>query len=167
VWASTTKPSEIPTVPDREGPLLSYLIGRLDRAVRNRLNEALDPFDLSIPQFSTLSVLKRRPGLSNAQLARRALILPQSMIQVIVGLEDRGLVVRAPDASNSRILRATLTDQGEALLDRAERSTRELETQLVAAVGQEDDVERVAVILQRWANVLNSPEDSGTSRSAD
>jgi DNA-binding MarR family transcriptional regulator len=86
---------------DSDRPLLSYLIGRLDRAIRNGLNEVLAPYELSIPQFTPLSVLKRRPGLSNAQLARRALILPQSMIQVITGLEARGLVQRAPSRRTS------------------------------------------------------------------
>jgi hypothetical protein len=50
----------------------------------------LAPFELSIPQFTTSSVLRRRPGLSNAQLARRALILPQSMIQVIAVTYEKG-----------------------------------------------------------------------------
>src|SRR3984957_17295663 len=77
-------------------PLLSYTVGRLDRAIRQVLREILAPHELSVPQFTTLSVIKRRPGLSNAQLARRALILPQSMIQVIAELESRDLVKRTP-----------------------------------------------------------------------
>ena len=147
---------------DSEEPLLSYLVGRLDRAIRNRLHELLDPFELSIPQFTTLSVLARRPGLSNAQLARRALILPQSMIGVIVGLEARDLVVRAPDPNHHRILQTRLTGPGQRLLDRAERATDELERQLVAAVGEDDDIERVFAVLQRWVNVLNGPGDSAS-----
>jgi DNA-binding MarR family transcriptional regulator len=153
-----------PSSTDPERPLLSYIIGRLDRAIRNRLNELLAPLELSIPQFTTLSVLKRRPGLSNAQLARRALILPQSMIQVIVGLESRDLVRRAPDPRHNRVLQTRLTDQGEWLLDRAERATRALDMQLVAAVGEDDDVERVAAVLQRWADVLDSHTTSVSER---
>ncbi len=153
------------TDPDR--PLLSYLIGRLDRAVRHGLNEVLAPHELSIPQYTTLSVLKRQPGLSNAQLARRALILPQSMIQVIVGLESRGLVQRAPNPAHQRVLRTHLTDEGERLLGHAERAARGLEAQLVAAVDDEDDVERIAAVIQRWANVLDGSDDSGAPSRAD
>ncbi len=149
-----------------EGPLLSYLIGRLDRAVRNRLNEVLAPFELSVSQFTTLSVLKRRPGLSNAQLARRALILPQSMIQVISNLEDRGLVQRAPDPKHNRILQTRLTLPGERLLDRAEQATRQLEAQLIAMVGDDDDVDHIAAVLHQWANLLNRPDGAAAPSSA-
>lgn len=153
-----------PPLTDSAEQTLSYLIGRLDRAVRNRLNEVLAPHKLSIPQFTTLSVLKRRPGLSNAELARRALIAPQSMIQVIVGLEDRGLVQRAPDPAHNRVLQTRLTDEGERLLDLAEVATRELEAPLIAALDEDDDVERIAAVLQRWANVLNQADVPPPSR---
>jgi len=157
--ASEVKRADGPALTDPDGPLLSYLIGRLDRAIRNRLNEVLAPYELSIPQFTTLSVLKRRPGLSNAQLARRALILPQSTIQVIVGLEARGLVQRAPNPAHNRVLQTRLTDEGERLLDQAELATRQLEARLMAAVDEDDDVERIAAVMQRWANVLNQPDE--------
>jgi DNA-binding MarR family transcriptional regulator len=141
---------------DPDAPLLSYIIGRLDRAIRNRLNEILEPLELSIPQFTTLSVLKRRPGLSNAQLARRALILPQSMIQVITALEQRRLVERAPDPAHNRILQTRLTKAGTALVEQAEAATREFETRLLAAIGDEADA-RVAIdALQTWLDALRS-----------
>lgn len=147
-------------------PLLSYTIGRLDRAVRQRLREILEPFELSIPQFTTLSVLTRRPGLSNAQLARRALILPQSMIQVIVGLEERQLVRREPDPAHNRVLRAELTAAGRQLLDAAERETRAFEAELVAVAGPETDVEQVVGVMQRWLDHMGAtPPRSATPRS--
>ena len=126
----------------------------------------LAPFELSVPQFTTLSVLKRRPGLSNAQLARRALILPQSMIQVISNLEDRGLVQRAPDPKHNRILQTRLTISGERLLERAEQATRELEAQLIAMVGDDDDVDHIAAVLAQWADLLNQPDGAAAPSSA-
>lgn len=139
---------------DPDAPLLSYIIGRLDRAIRNRLIEILEPLQLSIPQFTTLSVLKRRPGLSNAQLARRALILPQSMIQVIAALEARELVERAPDPSHNRILQTRLTAAGLALVEQAEAATREFESGLIAAIDDEDDAARAIDAMQIWLETL-------------
>jgi DNA-binding MarR family transcriptional regulator len=142
------------TEPD--APLLSYIIGRLDRAIRNRLLEILAPLELSIPQFTTLSVLKRRPGLSNAQLARRALILPQSMIQVIAALERRQLVERAPDPAHNRILQTRLTAAGLALVQRAEAATREFESGLIEAVGDDADAKLAIDVMQVWLQSLRS-----------
>ena len=45
---------------------------------------------LSLNQYTTLSVLDQRGGLSNAQLARRSLVSPQSMNEVLLALEQRG-----------------------------------------------------------------------------
>ena len=143
-------------MPDPDAPLLSYIIGRLDRAIRNRLIEILTPLELSIPQFTTLSVLKRRPGLSNAQLARRALILPQSMIQVIAALETRRLVERAPNPSHNRILQTRLTAAGLALVERAEAATHEFESDLIAAVGDGDEARRAIDVMQLWLETLRS-----------
>jgi DNA-binding MarR family transcriptional regulator len=135
-------------------PLLSYTVGRLDRAIRQSLREILAPYELSVPQFTTLSVIKRRPGLSNAQLARRALILPQSMIQVIAELEARGLVARTPAVAHNRVLEATLTARGRELVDAAERDTRAFEAELAKVAGGQADLDVITTALQRWLDHL-------------
>ncbi len=141
--------------PGAGGPLLSYVVGRLDRAIRGRLGEILAPLGLTVAQLTTLSVLARRPGLSNAQLARRALILPQSMIQVISVLEARGLVARTP--ARGRTLQAQLTEEGRALLIRAERATRALESEMLAGDEDPQDAARAMRVMQRWSETLSRP----------
>jgi len=67
---------------DRAGnarPRTSYLVARLDRLIRSKLSDALKPFGLSVPQYTLMSILEHRPGLSNAQLARRSYITAQAM----------------------------------------------------------------------------------------
>jgi DNA-binding MarR family transcriptional regulator len=135
-----------------DAPLLSYTIGRLDRAVQQRLRGILAPYELSIPEFATLSVLRRRPGLSNAQLARRALILPQSMIQVIASLEARKLVERSPTAIHSRVLEAHLTTRGQQLVQAAERATRAFEAELASAT----ELEQLSASMQRLLDRLQA-----------
>ena len=93
------------SVPEGQ-PSLIYVIGRVDQGVRRELRVRLAPLALSVPDVTTLSVLRGRSGLSNAQLARRALITPQSMLEVLASLEQRGLLARRPDAANARIMRA-------------------------------------------------------------
>ena len=55
------------------GPTLLYLVGRIDRVVRRSIDEVVHAHGLSVNQYTTLSVLDHRSGLSNAQLARGAL----------------------------------------------------------------------------------------------
>src|SRR5439155_21814414 len=87
---------------------LSYVVGRLDRVLRRRLGEALAPHGLTVADYTALSVLRSRSGLSNAQLARRTLITPQSMNEVLGRLVERGYVDRSQDTDHGRIIRAEL-----------------------------------------------------------
>lgn len=112
----------------------SYVLARLTRIVQRRLEEALQPHALTLPQFTTLTVLLRRPGLSNAQLARRAYVTPQSMQEVLRTLEERGLVSRAASAENLRILKASLTAAGKRLVTLAERDAAEVDEALLGGL---------------------------------
>jgi DNA-binding MarR family transcriptional regulator len=121
------------TVPGHD-PRLSYVIGRLDRAVRRELQDRLQPFGLKVPEYTALSVLRSRPGLSNAQLARRALITPQSMSEITVALERKGLVERDPDPAHNRILRAHLTAEGQRVLDDCDERVDDMEREMLSGL---------------------------------
>jgi DNA-binding MarR family transcriptional regulator len=110
-----SEPSVVATAQGRS-PHISYVIARLERAVRREIGRLVGPRGLSVAQYTTLSILRSRSGLSNAQLARRLWVTPQSMNEVISALERMGLIERVPDAGNRRILRTALTPVGREIL---------------------------------------------------
>jgi DNA-binding MarR family transcriptional regulator len=114
--------------------LLIYIVGRVDQGIRQEMRLRLAEWDLSVPEFTALAVLKRRPGLSNAQLARRSLVRPQSMNEILVKLEERGLLRRDADPDHARILRAALTPDGLELLAATEPAVRAIQDELFADV---------------------------------
>jgi DNA-binding MarR family transcriptional regulator len=118
-------------------PSLVYVVGRVNQGVRRELRKALSPWGLTVPELTTLSVLRTRPGLSNAQLSRRALTTPQSMNEVIAELERRGLVERTVDPSHGRILRAQVTEPGEQLLADVDPVVARLQEEMLAEVPPE------------------------------
>src|SRR5437870_3533234 len=103
-------------------PRLSYVIGRLDRILRRRLATAIETTGLSLPAYTALSVLRAQDGLSNAQLARRSLVTPQSMSEVLTLLVDLGYVHRLAEPGHGRIIRTELTATGRTALDRCDRA---------------------------------------------
>ena len=113
---------------------VSYLVGRLDRLLRRRLGRVLAEHGLSLPEYTTLSVLAARSGLSNAQLARRSLITPQSANEVLAGLEERRLLRRVADPEHGRVRRAELTATGRRLLARADASVDLVEREMLAGL---------------------------------
>jgi DNA-binding MarR family transcriptional regulator len=63
-------------------------------------------------------LLEADPGLSNAELARRNLVTPQTMNSIVQKLEAARLVVRRPDPNHGRVLTAHLTRSGRDVLKR-------------------------------------------------
>jgi DNA-binding MarR family transcriptional regulator len=116
---------------DSGGPTLLYLVGRMDRVVRRHIHDVVKARGLSVNQYTTLSVLNRRSGLSNAQLARRALVSPQSMNEVLLTLERRGLVRRRAHPDHGRILQARLTPKGRRLLDACDAGVHQVEARML------------------------------------
>ena len=107
---------------------VSYVVARLERAIRRGINERVKPYGLTTLQYTTLSVLRRqgRP-LSNAQLARRAYMTPQAMSEVIEALERKGLIERTTHPNNRRVYPAVLTPQGRKVLASCDTAVDALE----------------------------------------
>jgi DNA-binding MarR family transcriptional regulator len=120
-------------------PRISYVVARLERAVRAAVNERVSPYGLTTLQYTTLSVLGARgQPLSNAQLARRAYMTPQSMIEVIDALERKGLIRRDPHPNHRRVYPATLTAKGRRVLKACDAAVEEMEEEMLAGLGVEE-----------------------------
>lgn len=138
-------------------PTLVYVVGRVNQGVRRELKSRLARWDLSVPEFTALSVLEARPELSNAQLARRSIITRQSMNVVVASLERRGLISRTADPSHGRILRARVTPAGCKLLKTIAPTVTELQDEMLADVSPAHrEIARSALVscMRRLSNGL-------------
>lgn len=124
--------------PASSQPTFVYVIGRTAQGLRHELQQRLAKWGLSVAEFTALSILQNRPGLSNAQLARRSLVTPQSMHLVVAELERRQLLERKTRSDHGRILRAEVTARGRDLLEAVAPTVTELEAELLASVSAED-----------------------------
>ena len=118
-------------------PRVAYLVKWVERALRLRLDEALEPCGMSTPEYTALSVLRERDGLSSAQLARRVGVTPQAMNQIVIGLERRGLIRRRGD-THGRRMGTSLTAKGAELLARGDRATLPVEERLLSGLSRAD-----------------------------
>jgi DNA-binding MarR family transcriptional regulator len=120
-------------VPAAAEPRISYVIARLERAVRAAINERVRPHGLTTLQYTTLSVLgSRGQPLSNAQLARRAYMTPQAMIEVLNALERMGLIRRDPHPNHRRVYPASLTEEGQRVLAECDVAVETMEAEMLA-----------------------------------
>lgn len=122
----------------RTEPRVSYAVARLDRAVRREIADLVEPMGLTVPQYTALSVLRARSGLSNAQLARRSYITPQSANELIVALEDKGLVRRNPHPNHGRIRQIELTAKGARVLAACDELMDDMEENMLSELSAKE-----------------------------
>ena len=122
----------------QRGQRLTYLVKRLEMAERARMEEVLRPLGVTLHQYTAMSILERREGLSSAQLARRHVVSPQAMHQLIASMERDRLIERRPDAANRRILRAWLTEHGADVLRASHEAVDAVEERMLSALTDEE-----------------------------
>jgi DNA-binding MarR family transcriptional regulator len=150
--ASASPEPEREPAPARVG----YLVYRVERRLRVRLDEAVAAHGVTTTEYVTLSVLRERDGLSCAQLARWAFVTPQAMNLVIQALERRGLVARQPDPRHRRVRRASVTEAGLKVLERCDRSMDAIESTMLEGLS-DATVGVVRSALSSCARSLEAP----------
>ena len=144
---------------ERLGNRIGYELKRAQHALRLGMDEALKPLGVTTPQYAAMSVLAEEPGLSNAQLARRSFVTPQTMNQILSRLEALGLAERWAHPEHGRVLQAYLTEEGERLLEGCHRRIAVVEERMVSAISEEDRL-RLLEALRGCAEALrrDAPE---------
>jgi DNA-binding MarR family transcriptional regulator len=135
-------------------PSLLYVVKQVELAARAQMDELLKPAGITALQYTALTVLRRRDGLSSAQLARNSFVTAQSMADMITALERRGLIARRRDPGNRRTLLISLTDAGHELLATHDEAMDALEERMLTGltVRQRRDLE---VYLNRCRTALS------------
>ena len=96
-------------------------VSRLARRLRaERQSEGLEP-DLSDTQLAALAALERHSAMTPGELADHEKVQPPSMTRVITVLEERGLVMRAPHATDRRQVVLTVTDYGREVVQQSRK----------------------------------------------
>jgi DNA-binding MarR family transcriptional regulator len=109
---------------------LTYLVTRLQWALRGRLDEITQHFDLTPKQYTALSVLADRPGMSSATLARFTNVTPQASNEMVAVLERKGFLERSADQTDARRLEMKLTRAGRNALTKCDQLVDRLETEV-------------------------------------
>lgn len=115
-------------------PRVTYLVKRLELAIRAELDAIVGDFGVTALQYTALSVLARHPGMSGAQLARRSFVSAQAGSEMVAVLERKGLIRRSPHEANRRVLRIGLTGEGSALLAACDAAVDRLEQRMLEGV---------------------------------
>ncbi|HMH99207.1 MAG TPA: MarR family transcriptional regulator [Bradyrhizobium sp.] len=128
---------------------LAYLLRQAQAATRLTLERSLAGLGVTPPQFVVLTMLRAYPGLSGADLARVALLTPQTVGVIIRNLERDGAIRKTPHPVHGRVLQWTLTRRGATLLGQCRRHANALEQRLMAGLPP-----REQLTVRRWLSKI-------------
>lgn len=104
-------------------------IMRVHQILMARLNEVLEPFELTFPRYEALMLLylSRRGSLPLGKIGERLQVHRTSVTNTIDGLEKIGLVRRVPHESDRRAVLAEILPEGRRVAEAATAALNEAE----------------------------------------
>jgi len=115
---------------------LGYRIKAAQQALRSAMDAALRDRGLTMSQYALLAAVGEHGAASNAELAARAFVTPQSAHEVLRTLEERGLLERPGAGGRGRPGEIRLTRPGLRALMGADARVRAIEGRIAERLGE-------------------------------
>lgn len=141
---SIVRPVKVPRKRGEAG-YLAYLLRQAAAAVRLRLERKLASLGVTPPQFLVLTMLDSYPGTSGADIARLALLTPQTVHGIVGNLERAGLIARTPHPIHGRVQMIAVTETGRRLLARCKERAVKADAELTAGISPQEEI-----VIRRW-----------------
>ncbi|MEJ2610353.1 MAG: MarR family transcriptional regulator [Candidatus Thiodiazotropha sp.] len=134
---------------------ITYLIGRLDRTLKYQFRQLLNPLELTLGQYTALSIFHSSGKLSNAKLAERIMVSPQAANELVKVMDKNGWIMRKPDPQHGRIINISLTTEGKRLLKLCNKAAANLEDRMLSHLTP-DEVTDLHIQLRSTLRLLKS-----------
>ncbi len=110
---------------------IGFLLRQAQTAVRGAIERAIQPLGVTPAQLSLLSVLVHEGAVSSADLAKLAMMTPQSAGGVVQNMEKAGWVAREKARTHGRIIWLKLTPEGRRIAAQAQKRVGEIEREML------------------------------------
>lgn len=135
--------------------LTGWTLVRTHHAIARRFIDTLARVGLTPTQFGVLVQVVSEPGLSQAELARRVLVTPQSIGELLTSLERLRYITRQRGPRGKASL-VRVTDAGRAALDRATPLIQAMNSPEALGLTPEQDTTLNALLHQVLKSVSGS-----------
>lgn len=116
-----------------------YLIARAHRRLRDKAIASLRPLGIHPRDFGVLTIVASHEGCSQQQLAAALRVSPPAALGFVDELEAAGLIARTRNPTDRRAYELSLTGAGRDCLEKALAAAAELQSEVVAALGEDGD----------------------------
>src|SRR3954447_5587763 len=134
------------TPPEELAGYSGFLLGYLGEKSRRNFIALLEPHGFHPREFGLLTVLSKRPGITQQELASLARVDPSSMVALLDELEKRGVAERRVDPDDRRRRAVHLTEKGEEQMRVLQREARKAADQFLAPLSKDERSELNALL---------------------
>ena len=108
--------------------------------IDDKVAEALKPFDISIPQFNVLRILRGQKGkpANLSTIQERMVSKMSNTTRLVDKLISKGLAERVICESNRRKVEITITEEGLQLLEKTDPAVDAVEAEMTRNLTEED-----------------------------
>ncbi len=96
-------------------PILG-LLGMVSHRAKNTAKDMYQEFDMNRSSAGVLFMLHNRKTMSQKELAKRLNVTAPSITSMIQKMEKSGYITRRTDEQDQRVMRLSLTEKGESLV---------------------------------------------------
>ncbi len=141
------------------------LFFRLWRASHTRIAERLESVGLTPASFGVLNLLGKRDAAIQQEIGKAMGIDPSTMVALLDGLEEAGLVTRRPHPDDRRAREVAVTAKGRKALERGRKLNDEVEDEVLKGLSMTE--RRQLLGLLRQALVSSPPQPPWSSAEGD
>jgi DNA-binding MarR family transcriptional regulator len=153
----TLASGDLPVPPLAEPALAAGVAAGLERLI-GLFRWLSPPSGLSLTAAATLATLERGGPRRLTALAAREGVTQPAMTQLVARLQDTGLVDRAPDPADGRVVQVRITAEGQAMLARRRAVRAERLAGLLARLSP-DEQAALAAALPAMDALANAQRD--------
>lgn len=138
--------------PEELAGYTGFLLGYLGEKSRRNFIGALEPHGFHPREFGLMTVLSKRPGITQQDLAGLARVDPSSMVALLDSLEERGMVERRVDPDDRRRRSVYLTAAGKDAMRVLKREARKAAKTFLAPLTA-DERDQLNALLRKLAGL--------------
>lgn len=95
---------------------IDKLIRRVSFVIKCRGRDILDEFNITIPQFNALLLLRENGDMTIGDLGAKMYLASSTATDLIDRMERDGLVIRERDSSDRRVVRLHMQEKGHQMI---------------------------------------------------
>jgi DNA-binding MarR family transcriptional regulator len=138
---------------------VTYLLRRVTDAAGRKANAALAPLGFDTRHYTVLTVVAANPGPSQRTIADTLRIDRATVVALIDGLEDRGLIRRARSRQDRRANTIRLTAAGRQALETAHVRMAECEESFLSVLPEAERTSLASILERLFAANAASASD--------